>query len=155
MPFDLLDLNCVHNLNLTCLPIFYQSSLNNFYIDSTSIQCIPQRLTAQYFDMNPDSMRVCDSTGTCPYISTVNTGINQINNVSIISLYPNPNKGTFTLQTSGSIGSSYVITDMLGHIISQQSITADRQGVDMRESAEGVYTLTVKGTQPLRFTVMK
>ena len=83
------------------------------------------------------------------------TGIEDLNGVSAIHLYPNPNKGSFTLQTSASIGSDYTISDMLGHIIMQQPIRSDTETVEMRDAVEGVYTLAVKGAQPIRFVVMK
>jgi uncharacterized repeat protein (TIGR01451 family) len=82
-------------------------------------------------------------------------GIGDVAGANTISLHPNPNKGTFTLQTSGSINAEYTISDMLGHLIMQQSITTDDQQIDMHDAADGVYTLTMKGAQPLRFVVMR
>jgi hypothetical protein len=78
-----------------------------------------------------------------------------VSNNSSIHLYPNPNKGSFTLQTSGSINTDYTISDMLGHIITQQSIRSDNQQIDLPEAAEGVYTLSVKGAQPIRFVIVR
>jgi uncharacterized repeat protein (TIGR01451 family) len=106
-----------------------------------------------YFDINP-------AVVTNTTVNTVDTltrasGIKNVANLSTISLHPNPNKGTFTLQTSGSINAEYTISDMLGHIILQQTITTDDQQIDMHDAADGVYTLTVKGAQPLRFVVMR
>jgi len=150
LPHNLLDINCMGNTNLHCLPIIYQQSLNNFYIDSTAIQCIPDRFSAQFFDVNPTSLLTCNSGAGCPSDSTL--GINAVTELNIIHLYPNPNKGTFTLQTSNSINSKYTITDMLGHVITEQTITTDRQAIDMSGLGEGVYTLTMKGVS-LRFTV--
>ena len=82
-------------------------------------------------------------------------GIQTIPNANLIQLHPNPNRGSFTLSTSGSIGSTYTISDMLGHIIEQKIITSDSQSVDMPEAGEGVYTLVVKGTQPIRFVIVR
>lgn len=155
LPHNLLDINCSSNAYLTCLPIIYQTQLNNFYIDTTLISCIPDRFTAQFFDRNPDSLPVCDSTSSCPYLVVINTGIALVNNQTINSLYPNPNSGTFTLQTSSAIQGDYTITDMLGHVIVQQSIATDKQQIDMHDAPDGVYTLTVKGTQPLRFVIVR
>ena len=73
---------------------------------------------------------------------------------STIHLYPNPNKGSFTLQTSGCINSDYTISDMLGHIIARQTIRSDNQQVDIPEAAEGVYTLSAHGAQPIRFVIV-
>ena len=76
-----------------------------------------------------------------------------------IKLYPNPNKGTFTLsvagQGTGNGGATYIITDMLGNVIGQGPIAPGNQTIDMHEAAEGVYTLTVKGAMPQRFVVVR
>jgi hypothetical protein len=82
-------------------------------------------------------------------------GINEIENLSDIKLYPNPNTGTFTLTTSNSHKLDYTITNMLGDVIEQKTITADTQTIDMGYAAAGVYTLYVKGARPVRFTVVR
>lgn len=82
-------------------------------------------------------------------------GISEINTQSPIRLYPNPNKGSFTLETSGSIGSDYIISDMLGNVIIQQAIRSDKQVIELPAAAEGVYTLVIKGAQPIRFVIVR
>jgi len=99
-----------------------------------------------YFDQNPAVITNTAVTNVYP------AGIRPILADNIIHLYPNPNKGTFTLQTSNSINSKYTITDMLGHVITEQTITAERQAIDVKGLVDGVYILTVKGIS-LRFTV--
>ena len=81
-------------------------------------------------------------------------GISNITSTSAISLYPNPNHGSFTLQTSNNNG-EYTITDMLGNIVAQRAITSSIQIIDLPEASEGVYTLVLKGSQPVRFVVIK
>ena len=103
-----------------------------------------------YFDNNPAVVTNTTINSVAPPL-----GIATISEESKIHLYPNPNKGTFTLETSNSINSPYTITDMLGHIITQQNISSDRQTINMSEAADGVYTLMVKGSSPLRFTVVR
>jgi uncharacterized repeat protein (TIGR01451 family) len=84
-------------------------------------------------------------------------GINDIVGVNLIQLYPNPNNGSFTLSTVNGQQStnSYTITDMLGHVVEQKTITSSRQQINMTDAAEGVYTLVVKGARPVRFVVVK
>ena len=82
-------------------------------------------------------------------------GISEINGQSPIHLYPNPSKGSFTLETSASIGTDYIITDMLGNVIMQQSIRSDKQLIELPEVADGVYTLIVKGASPIRFVIVR
>jgi hypothetical protein len=40
-------------------------------------------------------------------------------------------------------------------MIKQDSIISDTQSIDMGNAAAGVYTLTLKGAQPVRFVVVK
>jgi Leucine-rich repeat (LRR) protein len=156
LPFYMVSFNCAGNANLSCLPIIYQSHLNDFYIDSTNIQCLPDHFSATFFDMDPDSMPQCTAVSGCAY--TASTGIAELT-ANALTIYPNPNKGAFTLSVAGQATSngalSYTITDMLGNVVAQQTITTNSQQVDLSDAAEGVYTLVVKGSAPLRFTVMR
>jgi hypothetical protein len=106
-----------------------------------------------YFDNTPAIV-------TNTTVNTVDTvasplGIVHITDGSSLHLYPNPNTGTFTLLTAGTTHSDYTITDMLGAVIQQQPITTDRQTIDLNTAPAGVYTLSVKGSQPLRFVIVK
>jgi uncharacterized repeat protein (TIGR01451 family) len=94
-------------------------------------------------------------TNTLELFVLCEVGINEIENLSDIKLYPNPNTGTFTLTTSNSHKLDYTITNMLGDVIEQKTITADTQTIDMGYAAAGVYTLYVKGARPVRFTVVR
>ena len=105
-----------------------------------------------YFDQNP---AVVTNTTVNVIDLDAALGIRTVTASDIIHLYPNPNKGTFTLETSNSTGSTYTITDMLGHVITQQAITTDKQTINMSEVADGVYTLIVRGAKPQRFTVVR
>jgi len=84
-------------------------------------------------------------------------GIDEINPIQLIHLYPNPNRGSFTLTTDNSQLKTnfYTISDMLGHIIMQRPIRSDNEAIDLPDAAEGVYTLSVTGAQPIRFVVMR
>jgi hypothetical protein len=90
---------------------------------------------------------------------------------SAISLYPNPTSGSLTLVTSGSIGSNYTITDMMGKVVAQDIINSPTQTIDLHIE-NGVYTLTIGqsinisildglsdytslGPQSMRFVVMR
>ena len=82
-------------------------------------------------------------------------GVNEINSTEPIRLYPNPNAGIFTLETVRSINSDYTIYDLLGKVVQQQSIISDKQLIYLSDAQDGIYTLVVKGAQPLRFVVMR
>jgi hypothetical protein len=111
-----------------------------------------------YFDINP-------AVVTNTTINTVDTpttpplSIRTVSAANTIRLYPNPNNGSFTLSVAGQVTSngalSYTITDMLGNVVAQQRITSNSQQINLPDAAEGVYTLAVKGSAPLRFTVVR
>ena len=96
----------------------------------------------------------CDSAVTLA-LTVSPTGISEINSSSLIHLYPNPNKGSFTLQTLGSIGSEYTISDMLGHIISRQTIKSDSQQIELPDAGNGMYIIANQGVSPTRFVIMR
>ena len=103
-----------------------------------------------YFDYNSPVV-----TNTTVNLVNSISGITSVSGSGTIHLYPNPNRGSFTLATSGSIGSDYTISDMLGHVIIHSSITSDSQTIYLPEASEGVYTLVVKGAQPIRFVIVR
>jgi hypothetical protein len=102
-----------------------------------------------YTDNHGCSAKVTDSIRP-----TFCDGIESISS-NPIYLYPNPSRGSFTLQTHLLEGEVYTIIDMLGNTIEQKQITSDTQAIDLREAEEGVYTLMVKGSQPVRFVIMR
>ncbi len=112
-----------------------------------------QNTASIYFDYNPAV--VTNTTVNTLDTNAAPLGIKPASSSSSIHLYPNPNKGSLTLSTSGSINSTYTISDMLGHIVMQHTITSDTEAIDLPAAAEGVYTLVVKGSQPIRFVVAR
>ena len=95
-------------------------------------------------------------TGESNVLHISNVGIKEVSIDGSIKLYPNPNNGSFTLETSQMLGAEYTVYDMLGQIIQQQAITADVQRLDMGSVASGVYMLVIKGKDgSIRFTVMR
>ena len=93
-----------------------------------------------YFDLNP-----AVKTNTTVNTVSLHTGIETVSETAIMHLYPNPNSGSFTLETTNQIGMTYIITDMLGQIVQEKTITSDRQYIDMSTSSPGIYTLMLRG----------
>jgi hypothetical protein len=152
LPAKISNFSCRDNPNLSCLPHVPKDTLQFLNMIHTNIQCLPNRFTALTYDINPDTMQLCTAASGCPY--TV-TGIANAS-VESIQLYPNPNNGSCTLETSQMLGAEYTVYDMLGQIIQQQAITADVQRLDMGSVASGVYMLVIKGKNgSVRFTVMR
>jgi Leucine-rich repeat (LRR) protein len=153
LPYSLSSLDCSVNAALSCLPVIYQDPMSRFYIDSTAIQCLPDRFSATYFDMDPDSIPLCTSASGCAYTST--TGIAVINTDSYTQLYPNPNTGSFHLLVPAGAGTAYTITDIVGHMVAQETVSMADQQVDISGAAPGVYFLCMKDKTPIRFAVMR
>jgi hypothetical protein len=83
-------------------------------------------------------------------------GIQDIVDNHIINLHPNPNHGTFTLESTQMEGATYTISNMLDQIIQQQGIHTDHQNIDMGAAPPGIYILSISGMEGLvKFAVMR
>jgi uncharacterized repeat protein (TIGR01451 family) len=104
-----------------------------------------------YFDFNP---AIITNTTVTAYPS----GIDAISGSNAIHIYPNPNGGSFTLETAYTSDVHYSIYDMLGDLVSQHGISSARQQIMLPDAAAGVYTLVVRSAgslQTLKFVVAK
>ena len=72
-----------------------------------------------------------------------------------VKLYPNPNNGSFIMETHGAVGTAYSITNALGQTIVQSVIGSDRQVIELGNITTGIYTISMKGIDPIPFTVTK
>jgi hypothetical protein len=72
-----------------------------------------------------------------------------------IKLYPNPNNGAFIMEAHGAKGTTYTITNTLGQVIEQNAISSDQQPINLGNIPTGVYTISMKGMEPISFTVTK
>ena len=98
----------------------------------------------------------CVNAAFDTFYTPICEGINDINSPAFLHLYPDPNSGTFTLETNREQGEEYLIYDMLGQLVQQQAIRTDSQNIDLGTVAPGVYTLLIKGKNGgVRFTVMR
>jgi hypothetical protein len=108
------------------------------------------------YTVNVTGANGCAATSAATVVTGV--GINDINGAAIVSLYPNPSEGHFTLETAGRAGDKYEIYDQVGRAIQQKTISADKMLIDMSAQSAGVYTLTVRHgsvNETIRFTVIK
>jgi hypothetical protein len=131
----------VNTHNIATASSFYYSNVGNI----SNVTAIDQNGNTILLNSGADTTQV----------AVTPLGVISLTGTSTIHLYPNPNKGTFTLATSGSIGSDYTISDMLGHVIVHDVISENEQSIELKQAAEGVYTLVVKGSQPIRFVVVR
>lgn len=97
-------------------------------------------------------------------IMTISTGINDLNNINNVSIYPNPNKGSFTMK--GAINTdkevNFEITNIMGQIVHSGTAPVKNnelnQQLSISEMPNGVYMLRVTAgndTKMIRFSVEK
>jgi len=106
----------------------------------------------------PYQVVVIDSTGcldTSAVYTVTGVGIRDITTQGNLRLYPNPNNGSFILESNNSIGHEFIIYDMLGRTVTRQTITSNKQTVILKGLSPGAYTLEIKGSSinSIKFTV--
>ena len=84
----------------------------------------------------------CVDTSACENISTV--GVKEIAN-HVVSIYPNPTSGLFTINLNNLQGEvNYTITTLEGRIVKQaNNITTNNVEVDLSNESKGVYLLRI------------
>jgi hypothetical protein len=103
----------------------------------------------------------CQTTDTSTSNSLTYTcvsGINDIENNVVVSLFPNPNNGNFTVQFSDNEVHQLVIYNALGSLVAKFEKAASQKQVDISALPAGVYFLSVSvqnQKQQLRFVVSK
>jgi sugar lactone lactonase YvrE len=80
-------------------------------------------------------------------------GISPIATATSISIYPNPNKGSFILQSNDLIGQDFTIYDMIGRVIAKGEINTDKQTITLKDISSGSYTLGIMGNKTIRGVV--
>jgi SprB repeat/Secretion system C-terminal sorting domain len=83
------------------------------------------------------------------------TAINALGANSGLSLFPNPNNGSFILGTTANVGQEYLIHDLSGRLISRHIITSDKQLIQLSNLPAGNYNLQIAGKpgQNIQFSV--
>ncbi|MCW3124854.1 MAG: hypothetical protein JWO03_512 [Bacteroidetes bacterium] len=94
-----------------------------------------------YYRVIVSNANGCVDTSAPVYYMII--GINEASNTSAVKLYPNPNNGSFVLETMEA--QEYIVSDMLGRIVGRQPVTADRQSIKLSDITGGSYILTVLG----------
>ena len=81
------------------------------------------------------------------------TGYTSISADQTFSIYPNPNTGSFILESSNNTGKDYHVYDMLGRVVASGMISADKQTINMQPMSAGLYTLELQGGKAIRFLI--
>jgi len=80
----------------------------------------------------------CTSTSNCTYVQVLTGSIDENEDSFIINLYPNPNTGTFTFETT--LTGKYVVMNNLGQIIAEFNIEYPSQKeINLDKPSKGVY----------------
>ena len=97
----------------------------------------------------------CNTPSTA--YSVVNMGINDISN-DMFKLYPNPNSGKFTIEVQQYNGMEAIVYDVLGHIVIQKLLTADKETIDLNNAPNGTYSIMLRsndGTRTSHFVIAR
>ena len=87
------------------------------------------------------------TNGVMVHINVIDqaTGIQQHANNSQLSIYPNPNSGTFTIETNSTEKQNLMVFDVNGKLVLNQTING-KTSIDAGALAEGVYNISIIGT---------
>lgn len=118
-----------------------------------STQNTSQLFTAVYNGLGAGKYNLMVIDGNeCSSLNTFHVscpvGISEISNDEKVAIYPNPNNGTFTLQSSKSLMGSYVqIMSLEGKLVFSESISQITQNLKINADGltQGIYILKVTG----------
>jgi hypothetical protein len=71
-------------------------------------------------------------------------GIPQITSTAGLRVYPNPNFGTFTVETGNYMNKAIRLTDLTGRVVYNEATTSDTIQININELANGVYQLMIQ-----------
>ncbi len=94
------------------------------------------------------------SAGACAGISANDTirnvGITNVGS-DLFTIYPNPNNGRFTIETTQFSGTELIIYDVLGRVIYQKQLMTEKESIDLSTAINGTYHLVLKNQQFTRY----
>jgi hypothetical protein len=103
---------------------------------TTSVIAVSPSVTTTY--------TVIGMTGVCSNSLTITQNVNTCvgvqnltNNDLNIIIYPNPNNGVFTIELNTT--TQVIITNVLGDVLSNSTLTAGKQTLDIQNKANGIY----------------
>lgn len=91
-----------------------------------------------YFDFNAPIV----TNTTYNSILDISTGINE-QTENMITLYPNPTNGTFTIETNTNEKQTIRVFDMTGNSVISQTMENGKTTVDAGQLAAGIYTINI------------
>ena len=92
-----------------------------------------------------NSLTGCSNTATTQVLVFTCTGVDEAGNgISKLSVYPNPNNGSFTIETGNILNKNIEVMDVTGRVVFAASTEAEKILIDVRELANGMYQVKVK-----------
>lgn len=94
-----------------------------------------------------DSMGLCRNDMTSFYISRDPlrlSGINELGRSQKVSIYPNPNSGSFTVSLNDTRQKKIQVFDVLGNIVSQLDSADSETTIVLPDTAKGIYFITIQ-----------
>ncbi len=85
----------------------------------------------------------CSDTSACQAITTVS--LDQLSVADLITVYPNPSKGIFTLYDtqSGLSNQLIIVSNVLGETVYSTRITGNKTNIDLSGAKNGIYFITI------------
>jgi hypothetical protein len=88
----------------------------------------------------------CTVTFTTVIVGTAcATGINELQDNDEVSLMPNPNHGSFYIETTSDVQTELVIFNNLGQEVHKQILGKGKNKIDLISLSSGVYYYSIKG----------
>jgi len=130
-----------------------QTTLNDINY-STYVATANWRVDGSGFDCNP-TLRLANGNNST-YAARVKShsnqnnnrqaGIKQLLNSSQVNIYPNPNKGNFTIETTVTERQAVQVFDVNGKLVFSQTINGNTS-IDASNLSEGVYNVSIVGNE--------
>jgi hypothetical protein len=99
-----------------------------------------------YSVVGTDTASGCNSTVSFSVTVNCYAGINQNNNASAFTVYPNPSNGSFVVETNTNDAQLMQVFDVNGKMIFSQTI-AGKSTIDAANLNEGIYSIKLSGVQ--------
>jgi hypothetical protein len=80
----------------------------------------------------------CQAMSSCEMI--VSTGVNESVNSTAVSLYPNPNNGSFTIEAASTV--VIEVRNTIGQVVMSKTVNTGRSNLEIENAVAGVYYMT-------------
>jgi|GEM_PF-2518958 len=115
------------------------STTNTLTISGTDLMNISGFL----FNVIINGDTVCSTTSNSA-MATITLGANSFDRSNLVSIYPNPSNGIYTIETNQDI--KLEVYDMIGKFISKKDVLVGSSTLDLLNYADGVYLVKVTNT---------